>query len=526
MIFCSPFSNQYSIEPVSTASDNNKRIAKNTLMLYFRMFLTMAVSLFTSRIVLHTLGVTDYGINNVVGGVVFMFGFLNGAMASATQRYLNVDIAHGDSEHLKSSFRTAMQIHMFIAVLIFVLAETIGLWFVMNKLVIPEERMYAAMWVYQFSIFSIMVSIVGQPYYATIIAHEHMSAFAYISIMDVILKLLIVYLLVISPIDKLITYAVLFLCVNLFDRFVYSIYCKRNFEEVYFSLKVDKALLKEMSGFAGWSLWGNIAAVLFTQGLNILLNMFFGPIVNTARGITVQVQGVLQGFVANVQMAINPQITKSYAQENLNRMHKLMFASSKFCFYLLFMLVLPLLFEAYFALKLWLGIVPDHTVWFLRLILVIILTDTLANPFVIANQATGKVRLYQAVCGGLLILIVPIAYIVLRLGGNPESVYVVHGCIAVFTQFVRVYIMINIIDLPIRSYIKNVIIPIILVAFSSSILPFVIYSNKEYGVARFFVVCSICFLCTILSVYLFGTNKFEKELIKYKTAVVLRKLCK
>lgn len=511
---------------MSTTSDNNKRIAKNTVMLYIRMFFTMAVSLFTSRVILQTLGVTDYGINNVVGGVVAMFSFLNGAMASATQRYLNVDIATGNEAHLKVSFRTAMQIHVLIALFILILAETVGLWFVLNKLVIPENRMYAAMWVYQFSIVASIVSIISLPYNAAIIAHERMSAFAYISIMDVVLKLLIVYMLVISPFDKLITYSALFLCVNLLDRFIYNWYCKKHFSEVNFSLKVDKPLFREMSSFAGWSLWGNIAFVLFTQGLNMLLNMFFGPAVNAARGIAVQVQGVIQGFVANVQTAVNPQITKSYAQANLKRMHKLMYASSKFCFYLLFLIVLPLSFEAQFVLKVWLGIVPDHTVWFLRLIMFIMLTETLANPYIIANQATGKVKVYQAVCGGLLLCIVPVAYIVLKLGGNPESVYIVHGCIAVITQLARVYMMRRLIDLPMMTYFKNVVAPILMVAATSFIIPFLIYMNMSYGVLSFFVVCAVSVLCVIIFAYLVGTNRDEKDMIQEKITAVAHKIHK
>lgn len=488
------------------------------------MFFTMAVSLFTSRVVLQTLGVTDYGINNVVGGVVTMFSFLNGAMASATQRYLNVDIAKGNVEHLRTTFRTAMQIHCLIAFLIFVLAETIGLWFVLNKLIIPENRMNAAMWVYQFSVVASMVGIISLPYNAAIIAHERMGAFAYISMMDVVLKLLIVYMLVISPFDKLITYSALFLCVNLLDRFIYNWYCKKHFDEVNFSLKLDRPLFKEMSSFAGWSLWGNIAYVLFTQGLNMLLNMFFGPAVNAARGIAVQVQGVIQGFVANVQTAVNPQITKSYAQNNLSRMHKLMFASSKFCFYLLFLLVLPLSFEAYYVLKIWLGIVPEHTVWFLRLIMFIMLTEALANPYITANQATGKVKIYQAVCGGLLLMIVPIAYIVLKLGGNPESVYIVHGCIAVLTQFARVYMMRNLIDLPMARYFHKVVAPILLVVASSIIVPLVIHLNMQYGIIRFFTVCSICVISTLLSSYFLGTNSFEKGMIQDKLHSLKKKI--
>lgn len=511
---------------MSTSSENNKRIAKNTLMLYIRMFFTMAVSLFTSRVILQTLGVTDYGINNVVGGVVAMFGFLNGAMASATQRYLNVDIATGNEERLKTTFRTAMQIHVMIALVIFVLAETVGLWFVLEKLVIPEERMTAAMWVYQFSIIASMIGIISLPYNADIIAHERMGAFAYISIMDVVLKLVIVYMLVISPFDKLITYSALFLCVNLLDRFIYNLYCKRHFSEVNFSLKIDKPLFKEMSSFAGWSLWGNIAAVLFTQGLNMLLNMFFGPAVNAARGIAVQVQGVIQGFVANVQTAVNPQITKSYAQQNLHRMHKLMFTSSKFCFYLLFLIVLPVSLEANQILHVWLGIVPDHTVWFFRLIAFIMLTETLANPYIVANQATGKVKTYQAVCGGLLLCIVPIAYIVLKLGGNPESVYIVHGCIAIITQATRVYMMRNLISLSMMTYVRKVIIPIISVAVAAALIPTLVYNVMPISVLSFFVVCALCVICTIAAAYYIGTSKDEKVLIQERAIAAYHKLFK
>ena len=505
-------------------SDNNKRIAKNTLMLYIRMFFTMAVSLFTSRVILQTLGVTDYGINNVVGGVVAMFSFLNGAMASATQRYLNVDIATGDEEHLKVTFRTSMQIHILIALAIFVLAETVGLWFVLEKLVLPENRMTAALCVYQFSIIACMVGIISLPYNAAIIAHERMGAFAYISIMDVVLKLVIVYVLVISPFDKLITYSALFLGVNLLDRFIYNLYCKRHFPEINFSFKIDKSLFKEMSSFAGWSLWGNIAYVLFTQGLNMLLNMFFGPAVNAARGIAVQVQGIIQGFVANVQTAVNPQITKSYAQQNLHRMHKLMFTSSKFCFYLLFLLVFPFSLEANQILHVWLGVVPDHTVWFFRLIAFIMLTETLANPYIVANQATGKVKMYQAICGGLLLLIVPVSYIVLKFGGNPESVYIVHGCIAVMTQFARVYMMRNLIDLSLATYARKVVLPILYVAITAAVIPTIAYNEMPINVISFFVVCCLCVICTLSAAYVMGTTGDEKELIKEHMIAIWHKI--
>lgn len=502
---------------------DNKRIAENTIMLYFRMFFTMAVSLYTSRVVLNTLGVSDYGVYNVVGGVITMFTFMNGAMASATQRYLNYGLAKDNIEWLKTIFCTALQIHILIAFVILLLGETIGLWFVMNKLVIPPDRMVAVMWVYQFSIITCIVTIISLPYNADIIAHERMSAFAYISIIDVVLKLLIVFAIQIVDFDKLILYAFLILCAQLLNRLIYNIYCKRHFKEVNFSFKVDKKLFKEMSSFAGWSLWGNIATVLFTQGINILLNLFFGPSVNAARGIAVQVQGVITGFVANIQIALNPQITKSHAKNDITRMHSLMFVSSKYCFFLLLLIVLPLAIQAQQVLTVWLKIVPEHAVWFLRLIMCIMLIETLANPYIIANQATGKVKVYQAVCGGMLLLIVPIAYLVLKLGGNPESVFFVHLAIALLTQFARIYMMRNLIDLSIIKYFKRVLIPVVSVALVSPIIPIFAYSYLENTFLSFIFVCLISVICVIVASFSIGMTREERNLIIDKLSSYINK---
>lgn len=510
---------------MSTLSDN-KRIAKNTVMLYIRMFFTMAVSLYTSRVILRTLGVTDYGILNVVGGFVSMLSFLNASMASATQRYLNVDIAQGNKENLRTTFRTAVQIHLLIAIIVFVFAETVGLWFLLNKMVIPEERMTAAFWVFQLSVVSTMMGIICVPYNADIIAHERMDAFAYISILDAILKLIIVYLIVISPFDRLISYSFLFLCVGLLDSFIYNMYCKRHFKEVNFSLKVDKFLFKEMLSFSGWSMWGHLAGVLFTEGINVTLNLFFGPAVNAARGIAVQVQGVVSGFAGNVQAAVYPQITKSYAQGNLHRMHNLMISSSKFCFFLLYLIVLPIFFEIDVILKVWLGIVPKHTVCFVRLILFIMLTDTLATPYVIANQATGKVKKYQIVCGGMMLLIVPLAYISLKLGAPPESVFIVHGTIAVLTQFARVFMMRNLIDFSVSSYCHKVLMPVIIVAFTSFVLPCISYLLITNIIVRFFVTCIVSVISVAVCAYYLGTNYSEKELLLETKNKLINRLIK
>ncbi|MGM9672635.1 MAG: lipopolysaccharide biosynthesis protein, partial [Bacteroidaceae bacterium] len=390
---------------MSDTSSANKRIAKNTLVLYVRMLFTMGISLFTSRVVLQTLGVEDYGISSVVGGVISMFTFINAAMVSSTQRYLNFELVRGDANQLRSVFSTSLQIHALIALAIIVLSETVGLWFLNEKLVIPEARMTAAMWVYQCSILSCAVSIMSTPYNAVIVAHEKMSAFAYISILDVSLKLLVVYLLVVLPFDKLIILAVLNLLVQLFIRYIYTIYCHRHFPESYFQFRFNKTLFQEMFGFAGWSFWGNLAAILYTQGLNMMLNIFFGPIVNAARGIAVQVQSAVQQFVGGFQTALNPQITKNYASNNLSQMHSLMFRSARFSFLLLFFLSLPVLMETNFILTLWLKTVPDDAVVFTQIMICISLIYTTANPCVIANQATGKVKIYQMVVGGILLLI-------------------------------------------------------------------------------------------------------------------------
>ena len=495
---------------MSDTSTNNKRIAKNTLMLYIRMLFTMAVSLFTSRVILNTLGVEDYGIQNVVGGVITMFTFINGGMVSSTQRYLNFEIVKGNAERLKSVFNTALQIHALIALVIIILGETIGLWFLMEKLVIPEERMTAAMWVYQCSIIACAVNILSVPYNADIIAHEKMSAFAYISILDVTLKLVIVYLLVVSPIDKLIAYAILTLLVQLLIRYVYTRYCNKHFQESFVEWKMNKPLFKEMLSFAGWSFWGNLAGILYTQGLNMMLNIFFGPVVNAARGIAVQVQSAVQQFVGGFQTALNPQITKNYAVGDLEQMHNLMFRSAKFSFLLLFFLSLPVLLETDFLLTVWLKNVPDNAAIFTQIMICISLIYTTSNPCVIANQATGKVKVYQIVVGGILLTILPISYIVLKLGAPVYSVFIVHFCVEVVAQFSRMFILRKLINLPLWQYMKNIYIPIICTVAVAVILPIVVHMQFQEGWLRFIVVGFTCVLSVGLSAFFIGFTKHER----------------
>lgn len=504
-------------------SDNNKRIAKNTLLLYFRMFFMMAVSLYTSRVILRTLGVEDYGIYNVVGGFVTMFGFLNTALSAATQRYITFSLGKGNNEELLKVFSSCILTHAFIAFLVLLFAETVGLWFFYNKLVIPMERMDAAFWVFQCSIFSTIVLIMSVPYNADIIAHEAMSAFAYISIIEVILKLAIVYLLAISSIDKLVLYAFLLLVVQLTIRMIYTIYCKKHFQESVLHLTWDVKLFKEMIAFASWNLWGGVSNMLYTQGLNILLNLFFGPIVNAARGITVQVQNAVSQFANSFQMAINPQITKKYAQGDLGEMYKLIYRSSKFTFILLFIISLPVFCETEFILRIWLNTVPNYTVIFTRLMLCIVILDSIANPLMVSTAATGNVRKYQSIIGGTMILIVPISYLFLCIFNHPEIVYVVHIFFCVITFAIRLLIIRPMIQLNIHDYIKKSILPIICILVASEVSMTIISIFLPQNMI--WHLCNIILAIFFASFYSFilGLTTEEKSIVYNKALSILKR---
>lgn len=497
--------------------NDNKRIAKNTLLLYFRMIFMMLVSLFTSRVVLNTLGVEDFGIYNVVGGFVTMFTFLNSAMASATQRYLNFELGKGDAQRLHVVFCTSMNIHLIISAIILVLAETVGLWFVYSYLTIPPTRFSSALWVYQFSILSTIVMVMSIPYNATIIAHEKMGAFAYISVLEVVLKLLIVYMLLVFDFDKLKLYAVLMFSVQLLIRVIYGQYSGRHFAETSYKWLWDKKLFSEMTGFAGWNLFGNIALVGFTQGLNILLNMFFGPAVNAARGIAVQVQHAIKGFSLNFQTAVNPQITKSYAASDFTYMHKLIYTSSKFSCFLLLFLSLPVLIDTQQILEWWLKIVPEHTVNFVRLILIISIVDAMANPLVQAALSTGKIKIYQIVVGTMLLMILPISYVLLKFFDlYSEIVFIVQLIVFVIALFARVWMLRSMIYLSFREYTKAVVLPVCLIGVLSPILPLLSFLFIGKGWLGFIIITVLSFFSVMTIVYVVGLTRVERIFIKNK----------
>lgn len=474
----------------------------------------MIVSLYTSRVILNTLGVEDYGIYNVVGGVVSMFAFFNSAMSSATQRFLSFEIGKGDFAQLRKTFNATQIIHIGIAVVIFILAETVGLWFVKTYLVIPPERLNAAIWVYHFSVLSFMVSIIQVPYNATIIAHERMNVYAYVSIIEVSLKLLIVFMLTWITYDKLKLYGILHFGVVFIIAAIYRVYTRSNFEESKFELVKDQKLYKTLISYSGWSLFGNIAGVAQGQGVNIILNIFFGPVLNAARGIAIQVQSALQAFVSNFQIAVNPQIIKYYSADNKDYLLSLVIRSSKLSFYLFFSLSLPILLEVDLILKLWLNIVPDFAVIFTKLVLISILISCISGPLQTLVQATGKIRNYQIIISFLLLLILPLSYIFLKNGYPPEITLYITIVIELFALLFRLLLLKKLINFPLFIYLKEVLAKNILIVILALLLttPFVIYFESSNIRLVFMFLFSLCVNFTLI--YHIGLVKNERNFIK------------
>ena len=497
-------------------STNNSRIAKNTAMLYLRMMFTMGISLYTSRVVLNVLGVENFGIYNVVGGFVTMFSFLSHAMASATQRFFSFEIGRQDYNQLRNVFSMSVKIHLLIAFIILLFAETIGLWFLNTQLVIPADRMNAARWVYQFSILTLIVNVINVPYNAIIIAHERMNVYAWISISEVSLKLLSVFILQWYGVDKLIFYAILIFSISVIIRLIYGLYCSRNFKEINVWGYWDKTLFKTLINYAAWNLWGNAAVAIMGQGVNVLLNIFFGPVINAARGIAYQVLGAVHGFVLNFQMAINPQIIKSFASNDLKYMHLLIFRGAKYSFFLLFALSVPIIFETEIILRLWLKNVPDYTVIFTRLVIVYILIESISGPLMTAAQASGRIKLYQGVDGGLLILNLPVSYIFLKLGYGPEITFIVSICISMVALYARLKIISPLVNLNIYSFMKSVLLKIIPVSFITIILPLCITCYLSESFWRLLLTSIISVLVLGLSIYLIGLERDEQTFVKSK----------
>ncbi len=503
---------------------NNKRIAKNTLLLYFRMLILMLVSLYTSRIVLDTLGVEDYGTYNVVASVVTIMGFINGPMVESTQRYLNFYMGRGENGYLKDVFNACQIIHFVVALLILLVGEFVGKWFINNYLVIPSERIGAAVWVFHLSLISSVFLVMSFPYNAVIIAHEKMSVFAWFSILEASIKLIAVYVLYVSPFDKLIFYATMLTVIQVAISFSYRLYCIFNFEEVKLKIRgIDLDLYKKILSFSGWNFLGNIADQCLTQGTSILLNMFFGPVVNAAKGVSVQIQNAVFMLCNNFMVAVKPQIVKSYAAGEMMYMHRLIFMSSRFSFYLVLLITLPVFFKAEWLLSIWLKNVPENTIGFARLSMMIALVQSLAIPLFTGSMATGNVKWIMSIISSFFIMVIPITYIALKFGGTPTVVFEILLVLYASAHIMRIIIVNKQLGFGVLNYVYKVVFPITVVLFftflmmygMNLIIPDSFWTNVAYILLSGIIIIGACIF--------FGTNHDEKRMIK---SILKGKLCR
>ena len=508
---------------MSQTSDNNKRIAKNTLLLYVRLLLTMVIGLYTSRVILNTLGISDYGINNVVAGFVSMFTLLTSSLSAAIGRFINVSLGKGDIQRLKTVFSTSVTIMLVMSVIMLIVAEPISLWFLNNKMNIPEGRMYAANWVLQFSLLSFVVNLISVPYNAIIIAHERMGVYAYMSIFDVTMKLVIVYMLYISPFDKLITYSFLFLCVGIIDRIIYGVYCGRHFEEAHYRFVFDKSLLKNMGSFAGWNLFGSGSYLFNTQGVNIITNIFFGVTANAARGVANQVEGIVKQFVTNFTTAINPQIMKSYAKGDMDYLYSLVCRGAKFSYLLMLLFVVPFMFETEVLMQLWLKNYPPEAPMFLRLSLIGTMFDMLGNSTANAAWATGHIKKYYMYVATIGCLVFPISWGLFALGCPAYMSYVVFIVVYFILMFVKVQIIKGLISFNPIMYYKEVLGRIFPATIVSFILPAFFYFNMDSSLVRTFIVIVASGLSTVASIYYVGMTKHERGRVFHMLVSKIRK---
>jgi O-antigen/teichoic acid export membrane protein len=496
------------------SSENNKRIAKNTIYLYVRLLFSMGISLYTSRIVLQVLGIDDFGLYNVVGGIVVMFAFLNNAMVASSQRFISYELGKQNDEMLKKVFSISVTIHICIALIVLLIAETAGLRFLNTQLNIASERMHAANWVYQCSIFAFLIGIISVPYNACIVAHEHMKTYAAVAIINVVLQLAIVYIVMAGGMDKLKLYAVLVLAVAVIIRITYTVYCKAQFKECTYHFLFDKELFLKMSSFAGWSFFGSLSHSFRDQGSNMILNIFFGTAVNAARGIAFQVNSAITSFVSNFQMAICPQITKTYAAGDYKQTQLLIARACRYSFYLLAIMAIPIYINIKYILSLWLTVVPDYTAIFSQLIIWISIVNSISNPIGTAIQATGDVRNYNLIIGGIFLLDLPVSYLLLKLGCLPYSVLYVSLFTTTVCVFIRFLIMKRRIAFSGRYFVfsvffKNMVLFVLLLLVLQYIQSCMPINFSSFVIMTLF---GIVFAGGIF--YLFGLENTEKQMIK------------
>lgn len=500
-----------------TTAENNKRIAKNTLILYVRMIFMMIVSLYTSRVVLNALGVEDYGVYNVVGGVVTMFSFVSSSLSAAINRFMVFELGTGNMAKLKRVFSTGVTIQLGISVVFILLAETIGLWFLNTQMNIPDGRMQAANWVLHLSVLSFILGLISVPYNSAIIAHERMSAFAYVSILDAVCKLAVAYALTVTPFDRLVSYAVLLVAVSTLIRLVYGIYCKRNFEECTYHFIFDRSLFRAMTAFAGWNFLGTTAYLFNSQGVNMLMNIFFGVTVNAARGVAIQVDSAVRQFITSFTTAVNPQITKYCAARDYGSMQLLLFRAAKFATFLYLLFAIPIGFEAPLLLDLWLKNPPDYGAVFAQLLLLGLLVDTvLANGLYTSTMATGNIKKYEiavSVCGIADFFLTWVAFL---LGCPPQAAYIIWFVVYGFLIYVRLRILRGLIGLSLAAYATHVVFRILPVMALSVIAPVAFHILLPQGLLRLILVCLVCTPITMLLSYSLGMTRSERSFMRAK----------
>ncbi len=508
------------------AQIDNKRIAKNTIMLFIRTLFVMFISLYTSRVILEALGVEDYGIYQVVGGMVMMFSIISSSLSTAISRFITFEIGSGDKERLKKIFSTSITIQIVIALIVTLLVEVIGIWFMDTEMQIPAERMNAARWVLHCSVLTFCINLLSVPYNACIIAHEHMSAFAYISILEAVIKLAICYAIMVSPIDKLIFYAILMLLLAVAIRIIYAVYCHRKFEESRAKNGFDKSIFKEMIGFSGWSFFNNSAFILNNQGINMLMNVYFGVVVNAARGIAVQVENSVLQFVNSFTTAINPQITKSYANGDLQGMHKLVCRGARFSYFMILFIALPIIIEAEQILCMWLVEVPEHAVAFVQLSLIMGMCDCIGNTGYTACIATGKLKKYSLIITSIACLEFPLAWGFFATGAAPEYAYITYIAVKTTILFVRMFLLKNLVELKISMYVNQVLIPITLTTIVAIIIPFVAHTTITPGILRFSATTVLSIICVSASVLYIGMSRDERSIVLKKCKSIISKFIK
>lgn len=491
---------------------NRKRIAGNTLLLYLRMGLIMLISLYASRVVLAALGETDFGLYNVIGGIVVTFAFLNGVMNAACNRYYSMELGRQDYAKLHKVFSVNLVIFAALAVFILVLAETVGLWILERKMNIPAARMDAARWVYQLSIFSFLAGVLAIPFKSIITAKEKMKVYAYCSIVEAVLKLGAVFLLAVSPIDKLVFYAVLMLIVSVGTNAFYWLYCRRFYDECKGRLSWDRALAKEIVFFNGWGVIGSMATIGKNQGINILLNMFYGPAVNAARGVANVVYVNVYQFVQNYVLAFNPQIVKSYAAGEKDDMMKLVFQSSKISYFLLFVIVLPLILEIEQVLDLWLVDVPAHAAAFAVIMLASALVDSMHDPLFYSVQASGKVKWYNILVGSSQLIVIILAYVILKTCKvQPELIFELIFVFTVVAQIIRIILTHRYVGMDIGQYLVKVLLPVVMVTLLSPAVPWLVAHAMEPTFGRLCLTVLASVVTVGLSVFLVGLDREERR---------------